>query len=82
MTPTLLTNARLIDPASGYDEKGGLLVDNGIIADLGPALFNDGLPEGAEVVDCLEQSRTARHIEMGSNFIEQQHRNAALEACE
>jgi len=32
-------NARLIDPASGLDAKGGLLVENGRIADVGPRLF-------------------------------------------
>src|SRR5690606_11511031 len=52
MSRTAFINARLIDPASGYDQMGGLLVENGVIADLGPTLFNDGLPDGAEVVDC------------------------------
>ena len=37
-------NARLIDPASGLDVKGGLLVENGRIADIGPRLFNDAEP--------------------------------------
>ncbi len=46
------TNARLLDPASGLDSPGGLLTENGQIADLGPPLFNEGLPEDAEVVDC------------------------------
>ncbi|MEX2248284.1 MAG: dihydroorotase, partial [Parvibaculum sp.] len=52
MSRTAFTNARLLDPASGYNEKGGLLVEGGLIADLGPQLFNDGLPDGAEIVDC------------------------------
>lgn len=52
MSRTAFINARLIDPASGYDERGNLLVENGVIADLGPTLFNDGLPDGAEIVDC------------------------------
>ncbi|MDO9127415.1 MAG: dihydroorotase, partial [Parvibaculum sp.] len=52
MSRTAFVNARLLDPASGYDAKGGLLVEDGRIADLGPQLFNDGLPEGAEIVDC------------------------------
>ncbi len=34
-------NARLIDPASGLDVRGGLLVENVKIADVGPRLFND-----------------------------------------
>jgi len=45
-------NARLIDPASGLDAKGGLLVENGRIADVGPRLFNDAEPHDPEVVDC------------------------------
>jgi dihydroorotase len=49
---TAFINARLIDPATGRDEKGALLVENGLIADLGPRLFNDGVPKGVETVDC------------------------------
>jgi dihydroorotase len=45
-------NARLIDPASGLDAKGGLLVENGRIADVGPRLFNDADPGDPEVIDC------------------------------
>lgn len=52
MTRLAFTNARLIDPASGIDAPGGLLVENGKIADAGERLFNDGLPDGAEIIDC------------------------------
>jgi dihydroorotase len=50
-------NARLIDPATGLDAKGGLLVENGRIVDVGPRLFNDTAPftDGVgdpEVIDC------------------------------
>jgi dihydroorotase len=45
-------NARLIDPASGLDTKGGLLVENGKIADIGPRLFNDADKNDPEIVDC------------------------------
>src|SRR6201997_5883723 len=45
-------NARLVDPASGLDVKGGLLVENGRIADSGPRLFNDAEPRDPEVIDC------------------------------
>lgn len=45
-------NARLIDPETGLDEVGGLLTQGNKIADLGASLFNDGTPEGAEVIDC------------------------------
>ncbi|MFZ6764254.1 dihydroorotase [Pseudoroseomonas sp. WGS1072] len=49
MPDTIFINARLIDPASGLDARGSLLVSRGVIADHGGTL---GMPEGAEVVDC------------------------------
>src|ERR1044071_2088322 len=45
-------NARLVDPATGLDVKGGLLVENGRIADIGPRLFNDADPPEPEVIAC------------------------------
>lgn len=45
-------NARLIDPETKLDVKGGLLTDGDKIADFGAKLFNNGTPDGAEVVDC------------------------------
>ncbi|HTI85349.1 MAG TPA: dihydroorotase [Alphaproteobacteria bacterium] len=45
-------NARLVDPASNRDEHGALLVENGVIADIGPHLFSAGVPAGIETVDC------------------------------
>jgi dihydroorotase len=48
---TAFLNARLIDPASGKDEPGGLLAADGVIADLGGHLRRNA-PEGARVVDC------------------------------
>lgn len=44
-------NARLIDPATGLDVKGGLLVENGKIADIGPRLFNDAEAFDPELID-------------------------------
>ena len=46
------TNARLIDPESGLDEKGSLLTIGSEIADFGASIFNGGTPEDAEVIDC------------------------------
>ena len=48
---TVFLNARLLDPASGKDEPGGLLVKDGLIADLGTHLRRNA-PERARVVDC------------------------------
>jgi dihydroorotase len=50
--PIAFKNARLIDPASGLDVKGGLLVENGRIADIGPRLFHDAEPTDPEVINC------------------------------
>lgn len=49
---TAYVNARLIDPASGLDTAGAVLVENGRILDLGPHLFANGTPAGIEVIDC------------------------------
>ena len=48
MTDILFENVRLLDPASGLDQTGGLLVRGGRIADLGGAL---GRPDGVTVID-------------------------------
>lgn len=49
--PTVFINARLIDPATGIDEPGGLLVEDGCIADFGPHLRRNA-PDGYAVYDC------------------------------
>ncbi len=45
-------NARLLDPATGLDAQGALLTEGEAIADFGPKLFADGVPEGVPVIDC------------------------------
>ncbi len=45
-------NARLLDPATGLDAAGGLLVEYGAIVEAGEGLFSKGAPKGAEVIDC------------------------------
>jgi dihydroorotase len=47
MPDTLFSDVRLIDPASGLDRRGALLVRDGVIADFGSDL---GRPDGAEEV--------------------------------
>ena len=49
MSVTAFLNARLLDPATNLDTKGGLLIDGGVIAEIGP---NVKAPAGAEIVDC------------------------------
>lgn len=48
--PLLIENARIVDPASGTDQRGAVLIENGRIADLaldGPV----GVPDDAEVIN-------------------------------
>ncbi|CAG4923217.1 unnamed protein product [Acidocella sp. C78] len=49
---TLIRGARIVDPATGHDAVGDLLVRDGIIADFGAGL---GRPDGAVIVDAAEQ---------------------------
>ncbi len=50
--PLLLFNARLIDPASGRDWRGGVMTQNGVIAELGESVRPADAPEGARLIDC------------------------------
>lgn len=63
-------NARLVDPASNRDEKGALLVENGVIADLGPRLFGDGVPKGTATVDCRGHVLAPALIDMRAHLRE------------
>ena len=48
----LLGNGRLIDPASGYDGPGGVLIEDGVIWDVGAHLFQAKAAKGAAIHDC------------------------------
>ena len=64
MTRTAFLNARLLDPASGLDETGALLVENDVIRDFGPRLFHDGAPTDAAIVDCAGRALAPGLIDM------------------
>jgi len=49
MSVTAFLNARLLDPATKLDVKGGLLIENGVITEIGATVK---APAGAETVDC------------------------------
>ncbi len=70
---TAFINARLIDPESRLDARGALLTDGKIIADFGPALFNNGVPEGVETVDCGGQILCPGLIDMHVHLREPGH---------
>jgi dihydroorotase len=61
--PLALVNARLIDPATGLDAFGGLLISGGVIADLGMHI-TEGAVEGAEFLDCGGRTVTPGLIDM------------------
>ncbi|MFN3854029.1 MAG: dihydroorotase [Phreatobacter sp.] len=50
--PLLFANARLVDPASETERRGGLLVEGGVIRDAGPHLTAGAVPEGTAIIDC------------------------------
>ena len=52
MTRTHYHNARLVDPVSGTDAPGGVLVEQGRILDAGPDLFTQGHGGDATCFDC------------------------------
>lgn len=49
---TAYVNARLLDPHSGTDAPGAVLIDGNKIVDAGPGLFPEGPPDGIRIVDC------------------------------
>jgi len=49
VSATVIRNARLLDPASGRDGTGSILVIDGVIAALDGG---DGAPSGATMIDC------------------------------
>jgi dihydroorotase len=50
--PIALVNARLVDPESGRETRGGVLVASGVIVGLGAEVRADSAPVEAKIVDC------------------------------
>jgi dihydroorotase len=50
--PLLFFNARLIDPASGCETRGGVVTRDGVIAEVGESVRQGDAPEGARAIDC------------------------------
>jgi dihydroorotase len=49
--PLAILNARLLDPAAKRDERGGIVIQDGLIADVGPQVKAQGLSEDFERID-------------------------------
>ncbi|MCJ9429221.1 dihydroorotase [Kordiimonas marina] len=63
----LYKNARLIDPATGLDEKGALLIDGDVIVALGQKV---DAPADAEVVDCKGRVLAPGLIDMRAHRVD------------
>ena len=80
MPDCLITNARLLDPASGLDAPGALLIRDGLIADCGAGLTG---PEGAAVVDAAGACLAPGLIDLRANLGEPgaEHRETIASAA-
>jgi len=63
-------NARLIDPASGRDEIGGLLTQGETIADLGPHITGDSLADEIAVIDATGMVLSPGLVDMRAHLRE------------
>ena len=81
MADTLITNARLLDPASSLDAPGALLIRDGLIADYGAGLT---APEGAAVVDAAGACLVPGLIDLRANLGEPgaEHRETIASAAQ
>jgi dihydroorotase len=50
--PILLANARIIDPSRDLDERGDVLIADGVIRDARRGIGVAGVPEGTDIIDC------------------------------
>lgn len=76
--PLVVTGARLLDPASGLDATGGLLVIDGRIAEVGPQVRAGDGPADAELVDgrglCLAPGLVDMRVRLGEPGAEHKER--------
>ena len=49
--PLLLANARVIDPSRDMDQRGDVLIADGVIREAGKNIRASGAPEGTEIID-------------------------------
>ena len=73
MSRTAYINARLLDPKSELDAIGALLTEGTRIADVGPDLIAEGVPEGIETVDCAGRCLAPGLIDMHVHLREPGH---------
>ena len=62
-SPLLIKNTRIIDPASGRDIEGALLVEDGLISDIAEGVA-PGVPDSATIIDAKGQVLAPGLIDM------------------
>ena len=76
--PAVIVNARLLDPASGLDGRGGVLIVGGRIAEVGPGVTVALAPGAAELVDakglCLAPGLVDMRVQLGEPGAEHKER--------
>jgi dihydroorotase len=76
--PVLILGARLLDPATGLDTRGGLLAVDGRIAEVGPGVTASMAPGGAETINgtglCLAPGLVDMRVQLGEPGAEHKER--------
>ena len=62
--PLLLANARVIDPSRDLDQRGDVLIADGVIKEAGKNIRASGAPEGTEIVDVNGQVIAPGFVDM------------------
>jgi dihydroorotase len=80
---TAYVNARLLDPASGLDTIGGVLVDGELILDFGPAITADKVGDDVAIIDCEGQCIAPGLVDMRMQLCEPgaEHKETIETAC-
>ncbi len=86
MRPFAIVGCRLLDPATGRDEPGGVLIAEGRIRDLGPHIRADALSPEIAVLDgggaCLAPGLVDMRVRLGEPGAEHKERiDSALRAA-
>ena len=68
--PLLVTNTRLIDPASGLDAPGHILCKDGLIAGVSTGTAQPSVPEGTEVFDAQGRITAPGLVDMRAHAVD------------
>jgi dihydroorotase len=77
-------NARVIDPASGFDGPAQVLTSGEEILDVGPKVFDGKMPADVQIVDCEGMCLAPGLVDMRVQLREpgEEHKESLKSACE